>query len=90
MVKIRLARAGAKKRPFYHVVVADSRRKRDGGHLERVGFFNPMAKGEEPRLRLDLERIRFWQARGAQLTDRVESLIREWQRMAREEGQAEG
>lgn len=82
MVKIRLARGGAKKRPFYHIVVADSRRKRDGGHIERVGFFNPMARGQEPRLKLDLERIEYWMARGAQPTDRVEALIREWKRIA--------
>ncbi len=84
MVKIRLARGGAKKRPFYHIVVADSRKKRDGGHIERVGFFNPVARGQEPRLKLDLERIEFWRARGAQLTDRVEALIREWKRMERQ------
>ena len=52
MVKIRLARGGAKKRPFYHIVVADSRNKRDGRRIERIGFFNPMARGQEERLRL--------------------------------------
>ena len=80
MVKIRLQRGGAKKRPFFHIVVADSRKKRDGAFIERVGFFNPVARGKEPRLKLDLERIEFWIARGAQPTERVEALIREWKR----------
>jgi small subunit ribosomal protein S16 len=77
MVSIRLARTGAKKRPFYHVVVADSRSKRDGSYIERVGFFNPIAKGQEERLRLDSERIQYWFNNGAQATDRVASLIKE-------------
>jgi small subunit ribosomal protein S16 len=77
MVTIRLARGGAKKRPFYHVVVADSRCKRDGRYIERVGFFNPIARGQEERLRLDNERIQYWFSHGAQPTDRVSSLIKE-------------
>jgi small subunit ribosomal protein S16 len=77
MVSIRLARSGAKKRPFYHVVVADSRSKRDGRYIERVGFFNPIAKGQEERLRLDSERIEYWFSNGAQATERVASLIKE-------------
>ncbi|HUL13156.1 MAG TPA: 30S ribosomal protein S16 [Methylococcaceae bacterium] len=78
MVTIRLARSGAKKRPFYHVVVADSRSKRDGRYIERVGFFNPIAKGMEERLRLDQERIQHWMGHGAQASDRVASLIKEF------------
>ncbi|MBS1213816.1 MAG: rpsP [Proteobacteria bacterium] len=78
MVTIRLARGGAKKRPFYHVVVADSRSKRDGRYIERVGFFNPVAKGQEERVRLDQERIQHWMGHGAQTTGRVESLIKEY------------
>ena len=77
MVTIRLARGGAKKRPFYHVVVADSRSKRDGSYIERVGFFNPIARGREERLRLNNERIQHWFDHGAQPTDRVHSLIKE-------------
>jgi small subunit ribosomal protein S16 len=77
MVTIRLARGGAKKRPFYHVVVADSRSKRDGSYIERVGFFNPIAHGKEERLRLNNERIQYWFNNGAQATDRVSSLIKE-------------
>jgi small subunit ribosomal protein S16 len=75
MVKIRLSRGGAKKKPFYHIVVADSRNKRDGRRIERIGFFNPMAKGQEERLRLDLERVDYWTGVGAQLSERVENLV---------------
>ena len=75
MVKIRLARGGAKKRPFYHIVVADSRSKRDGRRIERIGFFNPMAKGQEERLRLDLDRIDYWSGVGAQISERVQNLV---------------
>ncbi len=77
MVKIRLSRGGAKKQPFYHIVVADSRRARDGRNIERLGFFNPVARGQEERLRLDLERVDYWQGNGAQLSDRVKTLVSE-------------
>ncbi len=77
MVTIRLARGGAKKRPFYHVVVADSRSARDGRYIERVGFFNPVARGQEERLRLDKERIEHWISQGAKTSDRVAKLIKE-------------
>lgn len=75
MVKIRLSRGGAKKKPFYHIVVADSRNKRDGRRIERIGFFNPMAKGQEERLRLDLERVDYWTGVGAQFSERVANLV---------------
>lgn len=75
MVKIRLSRGGAKKKPFYHIVVADSRNKRDGRRIERIGFFNPMAKGQDERLRLDLERVDYWTGVGAQLSERVANLV---------------
>ena len=75
MVKIRLARGGAKKRPFYHIVVADARNKRDGRRIERIGFFNPMAKGQEERLRLDLDRVDYWTGVGAQPSERVQNLV---------------
>ncbi len=79
MVTIRLSRGGAKKRPYYTVVVTDSRSKRDGRCIERVGFFNPLAKGQEERLRLDLERIKHWVSEGAQTTERVTNLIEQVQ-----------
>ncbi|HMB59103.1 MAG TPA: 30S ribosomal protein S16 [Xanthomonadales bacterium] len=77
MVKIRLSRGGAKKKPFYHIVVTDSRKARDGRKIERIGFFNPVARGQEERLRLDLERVDYWTGVGAQLSERVSSLVSE-------------
>ncbi|WP_424409573.1 30S ribosomal protein S16 [Pasteurella sp. PK-2025] len=77
MVTIRLSRGGAKKRPFYQIVVADSRSPRDGRFIERVGFFNPLATGNAERLRLDLDRVNAWLEKGASLSDRVESLVKE-------------
>ena len=77
MVKIRLSRGGAKKHPFYHIVVTDSRKARDGRNIERVGFFNPVARGQEERLRVDLERVEYWTGVGAQVSDRVKSLVTE-------------
>ncbi len=71
-LKIRLARAGTKKRPFYHVVIADSRSPRDGRFIERIGFFNPLlAKDNKERLKLDLDKVKAWMAKGALPTDRV-------------------
>ena len=77
MVKIRLARAGAKKRPFFHITVADSRRARDGKFIERVGFYNPVAKGKEVELEINLERIDYWVSKGAEVSDRVSNLIKQ-------------
>ncbi|OLO06077.1 MULTISPECIES: 30S ribosomal protein S16 [Salinicola] len=77
MVTIRLARGGAKKRPFYHLTVSDSRVSRDGRFIERVGFFNPVARGQEERLRVDLERVTHWQSQGAQVSERVAELVKE-------------
>jgi small subunit ribosomal protein S16 len=77
MVTIRLARTGAKKRPFYHIVVTDSRNSRDGRYIERLGFFNPIARGGEERLRLDRERIDHWVSKGAQTSERVASLLKQ-------------
>lgn len=77
MVTIRLARGGAKKKPFYHVVVTDSRNRRDGRYIERIGFFNPMAKGGEVRLNIDAERAAHWVGQGAQTSDRVAKLLKE-------------
>lgn len=77
MVTIRLARGGSKKRPFYHLTVADSRAARDGRFIERVGFFNPVARGQEERLRIDTDRVDYWVSQGAQVSDRVATLIKE-------------
>ena len=77
MVVIRLARGGQKDRAFYHIVVADSRTSRDGRYLERLGFFNPDARGNEERLRLDLERVEYWRSVGAQPSERVIRLIKD-------------
>jgi len=78
MVVIRLSRAGAKKRPFYHMVVTDSRKRRDGSYIERIGYFNPIARGQEVRLHVEVEKLTHWQNIGAQLSDRVNSLIKEF------------
>ena len=77
MVKIRLARGGAKKRPFYHIVVTDSRNKRDGRRIERIGFFNTVARGGEERLRVNLDRVEYWTGVGAQISERVKHLVSE-------------
>ena len=77
MLTIRLARAGAKKRPFFHITVADSRKPRDGRFVERVGYFNPISSGKEVRLEINQERIDYWLSQGAQVSDRVLTLIKE-------------
>lgn len=77
MVTIRLTRGGAKNRPFYHVVVTDSRNSRDGRYIERLGFFNPLARGNEERLRLKDGRIAYWKSVGAQPSSRVARLIKD-------------
>ncbi|MCI4566767.1 30S ribosomal protein S16 [Lysobacter sp. CFH 32150] len=77
MVKIRLTRGGAKKRPFYHIIVTDSRSARDGRNIERVGFYNPVAAGNEKRVELNLERVKHWVGQGAQLTEKVADLYKQ-------------
>lgn len=77
MVTIRLSRGGSKKRPYYTVVVADSRNKRDGRCIERIGFFNPLAQGKEEILRLDLDRVAHWVGLGAQTSERVSKLVKQ-------------
>ena len=79
MVVIRLRRAGAKKRPFYHVVVADSRFAATGRFIEEVGFFNPIARGQEVRLNLNIDRVNYWKGVGAQPSDRVARLIKDFE-----------
>jgi small subunit ribosomal protein S16 len=78
MVVIRLSRGGAKKRPFYHMVVTDHRERRDGSCIERIGYFNPVARGQEIRLHIDTEKLNQWQKVGAQLSARVKSLVKEF------------
>lgn len=76
MVTIRLSRGGAKKRPFYHIVVTDSRKWRDGGYIERIGFFNPIASGQEVPLRINDERLQHWLACGAKPSERAAALVK--------------
>jgi small subunit ribosomal protein S16 len=77
MVTIRLARAGSNKRPFYHVVVADSRNRRDGRFIERVGFFNPIAAANEVTFQVDQDRYSYWVAQGAKASERVAQLVKQ-------------
>ncbi|MFT3756203.1 MAG: 30S ribosomal protein S16 [Pseudoxanthomonas sp.] len=77
MVKIRLTRGGAKKRPFYHIIVTDQRSARDGRNIERVGYYNPVASGNDKRVELDIARVDHWVSNGAQLTEKVANLYKE-------------
>ena len=76
MVSIRLSRGGAKKRPFYHIVVTDQRNRRDGRYIERLGYFNPIAADGKDQIRIDMPRIDYWVGQGAQPSDRVKSLLK--------------
>jgi small subunit ribosomal protein S16 len=82
MVTIRLTRRGAKNQPFYHVVVTDSRKRQGGASLENVGFFNPVARGADTKLKLDLPRIDYWASQGAQQSDRVKQLVTSYRKQA--------
>ena len=82
MVTIRLTRRGARNQPFYHVVVTDSRKRQGGKSLEMVGFFNPAARKSDPKIRLDLARIDYWTGKGAQASERVESLVKSYRKQA--------
>lgn len=82
MVKIKLVRHGAKRSPFYKIVATDSRNAGDGKALERLGFFNPMARGQEVRLNLDMDRVKHWVSEGAQLSERVGTLIKQSEKTA--------
>lgn len=82
MVTIRLARHGGRKKPFYHITVAHSTAWRDGRFIERVGFYNPVARGQEPELKVDLERVEHWLGVGAQPSDRVRQLLAAWRKQA--------
>ena len=80
MVVIRLARAGAKKNPFYHMVVTDSRSRRDSNYVEKLGYFNPVARGQEIALHINLEKVQYWQNVGAKLSDRVQALVKKYKK----------
>lgn len=82
MVVIRLSRGGAKKRPFYHLVVADKRSSRNGRFIEELGYFNPIASGKDVRLTINMERVQHWIVNGAQPSDRVKSLISSYKDIA--------
>jgi len=82
MVTIRLSRGGSKKRPFYSITVADQRRSPTGRFIERIGFFNPNARGNEEKLRIDMDRVNHWVSQGAQPTDRVVNLIKQAEKAA--------
>ena len=82
MVSIRLSRTGAKSKPFYHIVVADSRCARDGRYIERLGFYNPVAKGGEQGLRIALDRVDHWVGTGAQASERVAGLVKQYRKQA--------
>ncbi len=82
MVVIRLSRGGSKKRPFYHLTVADSRVSRNGRFIERVGFYNPNARGAEESSRIDLERVDHWVGQGAQMSDRVQQVVKTYRKAA--------
>ncbi|RYD14355.1 MAG: 30S ribosomal protein S16 [Lysobacteraceae bacterium] len=82
MVKIRLSRGGAKKRPFYHIIVTDVRNARDGRSIERLGYFNPIAAGKDVRLQLDTAKVQAWVEKGAQMTEKVRSLFKEASKQA--------
>lgn len=84
MVVIRLSRGGAKKRPFYHVVVSDKRCPRDGRRIELIGYFNPIAAGKDIKLNLNLERVTYWLSKGAQPSPRVRQLIKTYEKSAKD------
>lgn len=84
MVTIRLTRRGAKKLPFYHVVVTDSRMRQGGTILEQIGFFDPVAKGKSVKLNLDLARVEYWQSKGAKLSERVDALVKDFRKQAKQ------
>lgn len=80
MLAIRLARGGSKKRPFYHIVATDSRNARDGRFIENLGFFNPIARGQDEEVRVNLERYDYWLSVGGQPSDRVKTLVKQYRK----------
>jgi len=90
MVSIRLSRGGAKKRPFYHIVVTDQRNRRDGRYIERLGYFNPIGDSGPDKLKIDLTRVDYWIGQGAQPSDRVSGLLKNYRKTAGESSAAAG
>ena len=84
MVVIRLSRTGVKKRPFYHMVVADKRRPRDGRFIERIGYYNPIASGKDVKIHINFERIKHWISIGAQPSERVQHLMKMYEKEAQQ------
>jgi len=82
MVTIRLSRGGAKKQPFYHVVATDSRARRDGRYIERLGYYNPVARGSATEVQLELERVDYWVSVGAQMSDSVKKIVKDYRKSA--------
>ena len=80
MVTIRLSRGGAKKQPFYHVVATDSRARRDGRYIERLGYYNPVARGDSSEVKIDLDRVDYWIGVGAQMSDSVKKVIKDYRK----------
>ncbi len=80
MVTIRLSRGGAKKQPFYHIVATDSRARRDGRYIERLGFYNPVARGQAMPVEIDLSRVDYWVGCGAQMSDRVRAIVKSYRK----------
>jgi len=76
MVTIRLSRGGAKKQPFYHIVATDSRSRRDGRYIERLGYYNPVARGDSTSVLIDLDRVDYWTSVGAQISERVSKVVK--------------
>lgn len=89
MVVIRLSRGGVNKRPFYHIVVADRRRARDSRYIERIGYFNPIAAGKDIKMHLDMERAKYWISKGAQPSERVQSLMKDFAKNQTQQAAAE-
>jgi len=88
MVVIRLSRSGSKKRPFYHVTVADSRVARDGRFIERLGFYNPIARGAEEGTRIDMDRVEHWLKQGAQMSERVQQIVKAYRKTSASQEEA--
>lgn len=80
MVTIRLSRGGAKKQPFYHIVATDSRARRDGRYIERLGYFNPVARGDATEVQIELARVDYWLGVGAQMSDSVKKIVKEYRK----------
>jgi len=88
MVTIRLSRGGAKKQPFYHIVATDSRSRRDGRYIERLGFYNPVARSSAEPVRIDIDRVDYWVSHGAQMSERVSDIVKSYRKYGTEDPNA--